>query len=346
MEDILQSNITLLHESDLLLRVAVRQEAVDKLQADIQRCCDLLECYETLLAAPQQLMKLAADLYRALQGVSHLSPAYYFSLSGFITVIHKTFITDEQPFVSYPTVNEPGGLVPEIANKMVAQVLLHYRPRLFTDHAAALKLLVTLALLQFNHGCSAAERAAFILGLQDIQTTAAHVEPLSQSYRVLPSWIPPDTHPELLRLESVPAFRGLLASLAASPVQWQEYLRFPPSAVVGPVPCRSHSHLSMMQRALLWKTLDPCCLEGLIETLADSHLSPPGQTTAASELHAGNPEALLGFLVKHDGPIILTLPNSGNDKWTSIQPLLLIKQLSYWAAGTQEVTYLVYFVNQ
>ncbi|KAG8014587.1 Dynein heavy chain domain-containing protein 1 [Nibea albiflora] len=226
---------------------------------------------------------------------------------------------------------------------MVARLLVQYRPCLIKSHVAVLKLLVSAALLQHNQLCTEAERLAFLRGLQDIEHPVSRVKccsphpTVSQSTGALPSWIPPHIHSELLCLEKIPAFRGLIASLSTSPMQWQEYLHLPSSSVAGTVPFHSHSHLSLLQRALLWKTMLPDCLEGLADTMAVYHLNLLGQTAENEAPHTGNPEALLRCLVKHEGPIILTLPSPKGDKWTSIQPLHLINKLARCAAQTSEV---------
>nr|XP_020441880.1 dynein heavy chain domain-containing protein 1-like [Monopterus albus] len=343
MDYILQSNPSLLHDSDFFPHVAASQEAMKKLQAEIQQLSEELEYHEALVAAPRQLVRLAAALYQALQEVSRLSPAYYFSLSGFIRVMQEAIIVKSGLFVSHTTKKVLGGMVSEITNRMVAQLLAHYRPCLFKSHVAVLKLLVSLALLQHSNLCSEGERVAFLRGLQDTEHPIAKVKvcPLShtasQSTNSLPSWIPPHTHPELLLLQEIPPFRGLIASLSTSPIQWQEYLHKPSSTVVGAVPCRSHAHLSLLQRALLWKTILPNCLEGLAETIATCHLCLPRQNAGSDIPHTGNPEALSQYLVKHEGPIILALRSPSGERWTSIQPLHLINTLAHCVAKTKKV---------
>lgn len=353
MDYILQSNTSLLQDPDFLPCVAVHQKAMKKLQAEIQQLSEELEYRESLLAVPQQLIRLAAALYQALQQVSRLSPAYYFSLRGFITVMQEAFTENGRPLESCNIGKVPGGIIPEVTNRMVAQLLVQYRPCLIKSHVAVLKLLVSVALLQHNKLCTDAERLAFLRGLQDIEHPVSKVKccsphhTVSQSTSALPSWIPPHIHSELLRLEKIPAFRGLIASLSTCPMQWQEYLHFPSSSVAGAVPFRSHSHLSLLQRALLWKTMLPDCLEGLADTMAIYHFNLPGQTAENEAPHTGNPEALLRYLVKHEGPIILTLPSSKEDKWTSIQPLHLINKLAGCAAQTNEVihAFILFQVN-
>ncbi|XP_018537954.1 dynein heavy chain domain-containing protein 1 [Lates calcarifer] len=337
MDYILQSKTSLLQDCDFHPRMAACQEVMKKLQAEIKQLNEELDYHEALVAAPRQLVRLAAALYQALEEVSRLSPAYYFSLRGFITVIQKAFFVKGRPIVSYITGKVPRGIVPEVTNNMVAQLLVQYRPCLFKSHVAVLKLLVSVALLQHNQLCSEGERVAFIRGLQDIEHPVFKVKPSPTSTTSLPSWIPPQIHPELLRLEKILAFRGLISSLSSSSIQWQEYLHFPSSTVAGTVPCHSHSHLSLLQRALLWKTMLPNCLDGLADVIAACQLCLPVQTVGSEAPHTGNPESLAQYLVKHEGPIILTLPSLRGDKWTNIQPLHLINSLADCVAETKKV---------
>lgn len=321
--------------------MAVRQEAIKKLQTEIQQLSEELEYHEVQVAAPRRLVRLAAALYQALQDVSCLSPAYYFSLQGFMAIMQEAFILKGRPLVPHTLGKVLGDIVPEITNRMVAQLLSQYRPCLFKSHVAVLKLLVSVALLQYNELCSEGERLAFIRGLQDVDHPTTSVgsctssQTASQSTSSLPSWIPAHIHKELLCLEEIPCFRGLIASLSTSPIQWQEYLHFPSSTVTGAVPCRSHSHLSLLQRALLWKTMVPNCLEGLAEAIAACHFCFCGQT--AQFPHTGDPEALSHYIIKYERPIILTLPSPRGDTWTSIHPLYLINKMAHCIEQTKKV---------
>ncbi|XP_076023406.1 dynein heavy chain domain-containing protein 1, partial [Genypterus blacodes] len=348
MDYILQSDSPLLQDAHFLPRVAVCQEAMKKQQVEIQQYDEELEYQQSLLAGPREVVGLAAVLYQALQEVSRLSPAYFFCLRGFITAMDEALIVKGRPLVSYTSGKVPEGIITEIKHRMAAHLLVQYRPLLFKSHFTVLKLLVTVALLEHNQLCSEAERAALLRGLVDVQTSVTKdkssvpgpTASLSATSQLsLPSWIPPHIHPELLCLEKIPAFTGLIASLTAYPKQWQEYLRFPSSTMVGPVPCYSHSHLSPLQRALLWKTMVPHCLEEVVEDMAACHLCLSEQTEGPEVPHTGNPQALSRYIVRHEGPIILTLPSpgSGRDKWTSIQPLHFIQQLAQFVEDTNEV---------
>ncbi|KAM9769930.1 dynein heavy chain domain-containing protein 1 [Menidia menidia] len=343
MEFILQSDTLLLKDSDFLSRVVVHQEEMQKLQAERKQLGEELEYHESLLAAPRQLMRLAAVLYEALQAVSCLSPAYYFSLHGFMSVMHEAFSVEGRPLVSHTTGKGVECMLPEIMNTMVLQLLGQYRPCLFKSHAAVLKLLVCLALLKHNQLCSEAERMAFLRGLDDTEHHVSAGKPFkfseTASYTTssLPSWIHPHVISELLCLEKFPAFRGLISSLCASPMQWHEYLHSPTTAVAGAVSCLSHSHLSLLQRALLWKTMIPNCLEELADILHDCLLCLSLKTERTEYPHTGNPETLSKYVEKYEGPIILAMSNLEEDLPTSITPLRLINQLADCVAKTNEV---------
>ncbi|XP_061765640.1 dynein heavy chain domain-containing protein 1-like isoform X1 [Nerophis ophidion] len=329
MNAILLSNATQMQQSGFLTHVAVIQESMTCVETEIQLVHEVTEYLKPLLDAPQQLVRLAVFFYQALQEVSRLSPAYYFSLSDFLAVIHESFVEKGRTLVSYATGQVVGGVIPEIRNKMVGKLLLHYRPCLFKSHCDVLKLLLTLAVMKHNQLCSPPERATFLKGITDI----LNFEPqMSSSPTEIPCWISPHVHPDLICLDKMSSFRGIIFSMASSQEQWQEYLSSPSSVVTGPAPCDSHSHLSLMQRALLLKTLSPFCIEELARAMAICQLCPPLHTAAINAPHYGNPQALHRLILKHEGPIMLTWPCPSKDKWTCTQPLLLVKQLASIAA--------------
>lgn len=342
MSYILQSEASLLQDHNFLPHMAVCQEAVNKLQAEVQQLTEELEYHESLMAVPRHLMRLAAALYQALQQVSRLSPSYYFTLSSFIPILQKAFVADRS-FISFNLEKMPDSILPDVTHQMIAQLLVQYRPRLAESHFAVLKLLMSVALLQHKQLCSEAERLSFLTGLQDIEHTITEVKHISnpQSTYTLPSWIPSHIHPELICLEQIPSFKGLIDALSTCPTQWQEYLHFPSSTVAGAVPCLSHTHLTLLQRALLWKTIVPECLEGLCDILAINYRNLPGQTRENDDPHIGNPKALSSYLFKHTGPIILTV--SDEEKRTCVQPLHLINQLSHYTTSKNEVLLKCFF---
>ncbi|KAM6940220.1 dynein heavy chain domain-containing protein 1 [Xenentodon cancila] len=323
---VLQSDILVMKESDFPVRVAVYQEEMKTLQAEIKQLSKEQKQHESLLAAPHELMELAAALYQALQVVSSLSPAYYFSLPGFITVIKESFR------VSCMLGKAEESMLPEVMNMMVLQLLVQYRPRLFKNHAAVLELLVSLALLSYNPLSGFEDREHPVTEAKPCSVSATASQSISSSHRNLPTHI----HSDPRCLKKISSFRGRIASLCASPIQWQEYLQFPSSGGATD-PCRSQFNFSLLQWPFLRKTILSNCLEGLGEAVEAFLLSLPAKTEWTESPHTGNPEALSRYLAKFEGPIILTLPNPERDMQISCRPLHLINQLAHFVAEKNEV---------
>ncbi|XP_038160740.1 dynein heavy chain domain-containing protein 1 [Cyprinodon tularosa] len=327
MDYILRTDSLLFKDSDSLPRLAACQLEMKKILAEKEQLREELDYHESLLASPRQLMKFAVALYQALQAVSQLSPAYFFSLQNFMQVIQAPFSVKGRCLVSYTTGEAPESILPEMINTMVHQLLIQYTPCLFKRHVAVLKLLVSLTVLEFNQLCSEAEKLVFLRGLKGIEQNAAEIATsvivceTARSSADLPNWIPPNVHSELLLLERIPCFNGLIDSLSASPTQWQEYLYLTSSTIVGNVPCCSYSHLSMLQRAILWKTMRPECLEELEDFINTCSLCFTAKTTV-------NPDVLSNCLARIDGPIILTVPTSDRDMQPRIDPLRFIYELA------------------
>lgn len=334
MDYIMEAKSAVLKDSNFLYLSTTCQEVKCRAQTEIQQLDEELEYHRSLMAEAQHVMRLAASLYQALQQVSSLAPIYYFPLRGFISSMQEVLLSKDEPLVVFNTEKPAGSTTPEVPHQMVAALLLKYSPCLVRSHHAALKLLITTALLQNNHLCSELERTAFLRGLEDSEQPPD----LSQPCWDWPSWIPPQAHPQLIRMEKIPAFEGLTASLSAYSEQWRDYLGSSSSAVREPVPCRSHGHLTLLQRALLWKTIFPDCLQGLADAMAVYQFDSSGQTGRSQAHLAGNPRGLLESVVKHRGPVILTLAGSKRDKWKSTGPLLLIDNLINSGGQTKKVT--------
>lgn len=333
MDYIMEAKSAVLKDSNFLYLSTTCQEVKCRAQTEMQQLNEELEYHRSLMAEAQQIMRLAASLYQALQQVSSLSPIYYFPLRGFITSMQEVFVFKDGPLVLFNTEKPAGGTTPVVPNQMVTALLLKYSPCLVRSHYAALELLLSVALLHNNHLCSQLERTAFLRGLPDGEQSPDH----SRLCRPWPTWIPPQARQQLISMEKIPAFEGLTASLSACSEQWRDYLCSPSSAVREPVPCQSHCHLSLLQRALLWKTITPDCLQGLAEAMAVYPFDSCGQTAKSQAHLSGNPTGLLECVVKHRGPIILTLASSKGDEWRSIRPLLLIDRLIN-SGGTKKVT--------
>ncbi|KAJ3615169.1 hypothetical protein NHX12_018737 [Muraenolepis orangiensis] len=288
---------------------------VDCLVAELRRL-------DSLLGPARQASALAALLYRTLQDVSCLSPAYCFTLRGYIRAMRREALqTLENPDGWWFQEGSGGDAV--ATQGMAGCLLALYRPCLSPSHARVLQLLAATAALHHDGLCSETERSAFLCGLRDVGRTEPDLT-LSVS---LPDWITAELRADLALLEQVPTFRGLLASLVASPHQWREYLCLPSRTVTGEAACPSHSHLTLLQRGILWRTLLPGSLEAVARDLVTCVLGSAGDKTSSRP-----PDAFCRFVTDHRGPVVFTRPNAGG-----LHPLHLLRQLASQQEHTKEV---------
>lgn len=332
MDYVLQSSAPLLRDPRFLPRVSACQTAVSGLRGELLELGQDLERLGPLLARFGEEAEPVAAFFRALQDVARLSSLYLFPLRRYLPALQDALALQEAPDLTFGGDVETGEVSGEA---LAAHLMAHYRPCLFQSHAGVLRLLVSVALSNRGAGLSEAERAAFLRGLGDedflgsAQPASAPPTPPIQ----LPDWIPPSVQREVLRLDGLPSFRGLAASLTSCPEQWAEYLRYPSSTVIGPVPCPSHSHLSVLQRALLWKTLLPHWLAAVADDLAACQLGKAFQTPLASTPHPGTPEALSQILSQTRGPVVLILPGPSEAGPPPVHPLHWLEQT---AQGLEE----------
>ncbi|XP_062409103.1 dynein heavy chain domain-containing protein 1-like [Sardina pilchardus] len=334
MEYVLQSFTPLQQDLAFLPRVAACHKASQMWQGDIEQYSQDLECHKPLLLHYRYITDLAVAFYRALQQVAVLSPLYLFTLSNFLTALHHTLLSKGQPNLSS---GSEGSAVTKVTKRLVLQLMTHYRPCVFQSHFALLRLLVSVALFVHSEDYTKEEQEAFLHGLSDSLQVSLDSAPSLK----LPSWIPSSVHTELMQLEKIPTFCGLIKSLAANADQWQEYLSFPSSTVIGPIPCQSHAHLSIMQRALLWKTLFPSWLAAVAEDLAACQLGQPvhsaPQVGSIRAPHTGCPEALARYLHKNDGPVIIQLPHPSQGVSASAHPIHWLTQIAQIPGDTRVV---------
>ncbi|KAJ8392108.1 hypothetical protein AAFF_G00079140 [Aldrovandia affinis] len=337
MEYVLQSSSPLLQDPQFLPRAAACRSSVSGLRAELRDLDGELERHRPLLAHFHKGAELATAFYQGLQDVGRLCPLYLFPPRPYLLALRGALAQREAADATRGGEAEaaPGAVSVEV---LASRLLEHYRPCLSRDHAAVLRLLVSVALAQHDDdGGSRAERAAFLRGLGDDDfLSPARAAPRPPAPPAdLPGWIPAHARRAVLRLESLPSFGGLVSSLASDAEPWLEYLRFPSSTVVGPVPCPSHAHLSALQRALLWKTLLPHWLAAVADDLAACQLGKPLRTAGAP--HPGSPEALSQILDETTGPVVLILPGPDEAGLPPVPPLGWVKQAAQCSAGNQGV---------
>ncbi|XP_016387040.1 dynein heavy chain domain-containing protein 1-like [Sinocyclocheilus rhinocerous] len=326
MDYVMHASTPLLQDPDFLPHVCMCQSVSLELETEIKELSQEIDRHKALMADFYRIAELATALYNALQDMARLSPCYLFTLHGFLLTL-RSALALESPDVSFHRVMESTTVISEITHRIVSHVFSQYKPRLFKSHSTLFRLLVSVAVIVHNEGCPEVERVTFLRGLSNWMSSEHFLSPSAQSVPELPSWIQTSARDDIFLLERIEPFCGLVSSLVNSSKLWREYLHFPSSTVIGPVPCQSHSHLSTMQRAILWKTLCPHWLAAVEEDLtacAQRHLlhSYPGDPPMSSV------EMISSLLSKNQGPVVVRLPDKNEEVPVSIHPLHLINQIA------------------
>ncbi|CAM5073482.1 unnamed protein product [Natator depressus] len=268
LELILQRSGPLLEEEEFLSLVRLLQAQLETLHASHQHLLSLRQHHLAMQAKYRQVARLGAALHQALQQVCRLHPLYHCSPASCVAVAHRALLATKRADASKQEALEARLL--ELSKCLSRQLLAHAQPRLQEPHNLLLSFLGALAPLRLAGQLSPLDWLVFCQGLQ-----APAAEQLLQPARAArPGWVRTAAWRECGLLECLPGFQGLRASLAEQAAQWQEYFRLP-ATVVGPAPCPSHAHLSLFQRAMLWRIFCPEKLSSMLRDLVTCLLGRP-----------------------------------------------------------------------
>ncbi|XP_049322976.1 dynein heavy chain domain-containing protein 1 isoform X2 [Astyanax mexicanus] len=299
-------------------------DSLQKLRAENEELSNDINQHRSVISQFHGVATLITRIYTSLQDVGRLSPFYCFPLDRFLLVLRDALAQMSRLGGTYS-----GEEITEMSHRIVAHYLAHYRPCLSQCHAEVLKLQVSTTFFTHSEGhATEMERTAFLLGIGH----AVSPEPtpsLDNPEPELPSWVPEHVRADVRLLEKMSPFRGLCSSLRNSSRQWQQYLRFPSSTVVGPVPCETHSHLTVLQRAILWRTFFPQCLATVANDLTTCQQGEPWSSAVGSGSHTGSLKQLLQFLSRNKGPVIITLPDQSTAECRGVHPLYWITELAH-----------------
>ncbi|XP_043849749.1 dynein heavy chain domain-containing protein 1 [Dromiciops gliroides] len=259
--------------------------------------------------------RLGTTVSQAMSPLQNLHPIYPTALDNCLTVTRRTLAsTDHQLPPQHG--EDLDSHLRELGTRLTRRVLSNILTSLQPHHAPLVGVFGALALLQLAGQAPALERLALCPGLAASPVVDKYV--LSSDV-TCPSWLGPKAWQECGLLELLPPFVGLRASLAAHSRAWQEYLRLP-STVVGQTPVLGTTPLSLLQKLVLWRVLQP---ERLASAFADFTTCLLGRPLAEDKDPAINPYRLS----RPTRPLIVLLPPPGHPTATS-HPLPFIWKLA------------------
>ncbi|KAM9173808.1 dynein heavy chain domain-containing protein 1-like [Pangshura tecta] len=269
LELILQPSRPLLEvEEEFLPLVQLLQAQLEGLRASHQHLLALRQHHLAMQAQYRQVARLGAALHQALQQVCRLHPQYQCSAASCLAVARRALLATKRTDASKQ--EALAARLVELSKGLSRQLLAHAQPRLQEPHNLLLSFLGALAPLRLAGQLSPLDWLAFCQGLQ----APAAEQLLQPAQAARPGWVHAAAWHECGLLECLPGFQGLRASLAAQAAQWQEYFCLP-ATVVGPALSPSHAHLSLFQRAMLWRIFRPEKLCSILHDLSSCLLGRP-----------------------------------------------------------------------
>ncbi|XP_061485744.1 dynein heavy chain domain-containing protein 1 [Rhineura floridana] len=261
VELISQPQRSLLEEENFMPMVRLLQTQIQALHATHEHMVSQYQDQATLCDKYRKVSRLGVGLHRALQQLCRLHPFYRFPTDFCISRVRQALLTAKRQDTSKQESLEARLL--ELTKAVLRHLLTQALPCLREMDRLLYLFLGALATLRVSGEVSPLEWLAFCKGLQE---PAARELLQPEAGLPRPSWVSVEAWEECSLLESLPGFQGLLASLAEQAAQWQEYFRLP-STVVGLALCPSHAHLSLFQRAILWRILCPNAMSSVIADL-------------------------------------------------------------------------------
>ncbi|XP_068963972.1 dynein heavy chain domain-containing protein 1-like [Petaurus breviceps papuanus] len=259
--------------------------------------------------------RLGTTMSQAVSPLQNLHPFYPTALDNCLTVTRRTLAsTDHQLPPQHG--EDLDSHLQELGTRLTRRLLSNTLSTLQPHHAPLVGVFGALALLQLAGQASGLERLALCPGLAASPVVDKNV---LSSKVTCPSWLRPKAWQECGLLELLPPFVGLRASLAAHSGAWQEYLRLP-STVVGRTPSIGTMPLTLLQKLVLWRVLQP---ERAAAAFTDFTTCLLGRPLTEDNDPAVNPYRLS----RPTRPLIVLLPPPGHLTATSY-PLPYIWKLA------------------
>ncbi|XP_078514868.1 dynein heavy chain domain-containing protein 1 isoform X2 [Lissotriton helveticus] len=268
LEEVIQANEPLLQKHDFLPMVHRCQKKVAVLLSNLQDLVALQQQQEESLDEYRKCARLGAGLYSTIQEVSYLHKIYSFHFRTFLSLVKNVLLSKKRSEVVKREVLQTRVL--DLMNSLSSCILSYIRRCLTESHAKIFHFLVAAVQMRLVGQLTNLEWLVFLHGLKDINVGQS----LSESPIARPQWVSADAWTECSRLEILPAFRYLRSSLVYRSCQWQEYFALS-SSVIGPIPCASHARLTLIEKAILWRTLRP---DKLLNVISDLTMCILGQS--------------------------------------------------------------------
>lgn len=236
--------VPLLKDSGMLDAVIQSREMISTAE---ERCQEAEKMKTELLSKQNDFLPVAqygALLFVVMSEMHKLHPFYRYPLDTFIQLYHDTIAQRNRGKKSS---GSPAARGAELISALSRKIFERISWSLFQDDNYLFPFLLAVEKLMNSGALSRDEWKLF-----SQLSTEFHSNKPDSSDIEKPHWVRRHVWHSVDELELLPAFKGLKTSVAEQSEQWREYFTLPP-VLLGATP-GEFSHLTVFQKALLWKT--------------------------------------------------------------------------------------------
>ncbi|XP_073235787.1 dynein heavy chain domain-containing protein 1-like [Porites lutea] len=251
-----------------LLKDSAMLESVMQSKEDIcmaeEGCHEAEKMKRELLAKQDDFLSVAqhgALLFVVLSELHKLHPYYRYPLESFLKLFHVTIAERNRGKKSS---GSPAARAAELITALSRKVFDRTSWSLFQADNHLFPFLLAVEKMM-NKGIVTREEwqiftrmsieAQVDSNASNIDSSAANTDQYGYDNIQKPPWVSDQAWDCIDELEVLPAFSGLKQSVAKHSEQWREYFNLPP-VLLGITP-GGYAHLTVFQKALLWKTVQP-----------------------------------------------------------------------------------------
>ncbi|GCB83956.1 hypothetical protein scyTo_0024566, partial [Scyliorhinus torazame] len=267
MDKVIQTATSLLNDNSIQAAALESQEAKEKIRGHLSILSTDRKNASVVTEDPFVVIsKVGSEMYWALIHISRLNPLYYFSKTYFMKVVRQVLASRNLKVRPSGSGTSTDHFV-HLMNYLISNIYNYFRWCLFVKHARLYRFLVVIGYMKLMNTVTQVEWELFLRGTHDLNFDA-----LEKDTCVLrPAWVSEEIWNSCAVLELLPAFRNIRSSLAQQASQWREYFGLS-STVISAAPSCEFSHLTIFQKAILWRLFRPQKLSVIMNDIVSCEL--------------------------------------------------------------------------
>nr|XP_006818816.1 PREDICTED: uncharacterized protein LOC100376274 [Saccoglossus kowalevskii] len=244
----LNLKLSVLEDGDMLPSLINCQQQTFSLQTSLAETKVFAEQLDEKRRNYIPVAKHGSVLYSVIKHFPKLHQLYQFKLSAFLSVVSTMMKSRSQGKAGAMGVS-PKARTSELIDALTQSIHEFVSTAVSSQHSQLFAFLVAMEKLRMTGGVTNQEWSIFVDGINDDVMEIKDV-------RRKPDWMPQKAWIDFGILEGLEDFEGIRDSMVKYEKQWQEYFECTP-VLLSLVPDDNQAHLSIIQKAILWRIIQP-----------------------------------------------------------------------------------------